>query len=305
MLIGLRSLASSFYSRPILLLTLTTLFWSGNAVAGRLVIGEVSPFAVVTLRWLIVSSVLIMMCRRQVIAEWPIIKKHLLILTVMAFFGFTAFNSLFYYAAHTTTALNIGIIQGSMPVFVLVGALAFLGARTSMLQLLGVIITLAGVVLIAMQGDFNRLLTLQVNPGDGLLVIACLFYSAYTLALRDRPPLPGIVFFTVLAIVAAVTSLPLFIMEVATGAIQTPTPHGWLIVAYIAFFPSFIAQLFFMRGVELIGPGRAGVFLNLVPIFSSILAVLILSEPFHLYHALALVLVLGGIWLSERYKSVR
>jgi drug/metabolite transporter (DMT)-like permease len=97
-----------------------------------------------------------------------------------------------------------------------------------------------------------------------------------------------------------VTSLPLVAYEMAAGTVQWPTPKGWLIMLFIGLFPSFLAQLFFMRGVELIGPGRAGLFVNLVPVFGALMAVLILGEPFHLYHAAALVFVLGGIFIAER-----
>ncbi len=291
------------YSRPILLLVLTTFFWAGNTIAGRLAIDQVSPFAVVFLRWAIVSPLLLAFFGREVVAHWSTLRNHLIALALMAFFGLTAFNSLFYVAAYSTTALNMGIIQGSMPMFVLVGALVFHRTPVGPLQFSGVILTMLGVLLISVHGDLTRLAELQINPGDGLMIIACVFYAAYAITLRNRPKVPGIVFFTMLSVIAAITSIPALSFEMAQGTLQWPTPFGWAIVGYIALGPSLLSQIFFMRGVELIGPGRAGVFINLVPIFSSIMAVVLLSEPFHLYHAAALVLVLAGIWLSER-KSV-
>jgi drug/metabolite transporter (DMT)-like permease len=110
----------------------------------------------------------------------------------------------------------------------------------------------------------------------------------------------GFVFFTAMAVVAFVTSLPLLLAEIAAGAVRWPTPRGWAVLLYVGLFPSLLAQIFFMRGVELIGPGRAGLFVNLVPVFGALLAVAILGEPFALYHAAGLVLVLGGIALAER-----
>lgn len=293
-------LITRFFNQPILLLVLTTLFWGGNTIAGRLAIGEVSPMAVVLLRWIAVSGLLLVLYGRQVRAEWPTLRRHLPILIAMGMFGFTAFNALFYIAAHSTTAVNLGIIQGSMPMFVLLGALVILRTPIRPLQALGVLVTMAGVAFIAAQGDLSRLAGLEVNIGDALMIVACLLYSLYAVLLRKRPPVSGMVFFTVLSVVAAVTSVPLFAMEVAQGALQWPTPKGWLVIAYISIFPSCLSQIFFMRGVELVGPGRAGVFINLVPIFSSLLAVSLLGEPFHLYHAAALCLVLVGIALSER-----
>jgi drug/metabolite transporter (DMT)-like permease len=143
---------------------------------------------------------------------------------------------------------------------------------------------------------------LAVATGDIWMLIACLFYAGYTLSLRQRPKVPGLVFFAAMAGVAFLISLPLLIAEIMAGHGYWPTPRGWLILGYVAIGPSFLAQLFFMRGVELIGPGRAGVFVNLVPVFAALLAVQILSEPFAWYHGLALVLVLGGIALAEKGK---
>lgn len=288
------------FGNAALLLILTTLMWGGNTVAGRLAIDEVSPMAVVALRWIIVSVVMVSVTLPRLKAEWPLIKAHLGRLSLMALFGFTGFNSLFYVAAHRTTAVNLGIIQGAMPVLVLIGAVLAFGVRVRPLQVVGILITLAGVAMVAAQGDPDVLLHLSINPGDGIMLIACLFYAGYTLSLRNRPQVSGLVFFAVLSVVAALTSIPGLFYEHAVDTLQWPTFEGWLVVLYIALFPSSLAQIFFMRGVELIGPARAGVFINLVPIFAAGLGILILGEPFHAYHAIALVMVLGGIWLSER-----
>ncbi|SHL59358.1 DMT family transporter [Roseibium suaedae] len=288
------------YGNAILLLMLTTLMWGGNTIAGRLAIGEVSPMMVVALRWVIVSSVMTVTMWSRIRAEWPLIRASMGKIVLMAVFGFTGFNSLFYAAAHYTTAVNLGILQGSMPMLVLLGALLFYRVPVRPLQILGIFATMTGVAMIAAQGSLETLLKLTINPGDGLMLIACVFYAGYTLALRSRPQISGLVFFTVLSIVAAITSIPGILYESAAGILQVPTFKGWLIILYVALGPSCLSQIFFMRGVELIGPARAGIFINLVPIFAAILAVLILGEDFRMHHALALTLVLGGIWLSER-----
>ena len=121
-----------------------------------------------------------------------------------------------------------------------------------------------------------------------------------TLGLRLRPPVSGLAFFAAMAGAAVLTSLPLLAWEAATGALRWPTAKGWAVLAYVSLGPSLLAQILFMRGVELIGPGRAGVFANLVPIFGAFGAATLLGEAFAPYHAAALALVLGGIWLAER-----
>jgi drug/metabolite transporter (DMT)-like permease len=286
-----------------LLLALTTLFWGGNAVASRLAVGEISPMALTCLRWTIVIVISLAVTRRELPAAWPELRRSWKLILAMGALGFTGFNALFYAAAHYTTAVNLTIIQGAIPVLVLCGALIVFGTRITLLQVLGMIVTLFGVALVATRGDVTTLLQLAFNPGDLLMLLACLLYAGYTLALRNRPKVSGLVFFAALSCVAFATSLPLMAYEIWAGTILWPTLQGLMILLYVALFPSLFAQLFFMRGVELIGPGRAGLFVNLVPIFGAMLAVAILAEPFRLYHGAALVFVLGGIWLAERRRG--
>jgi drug/metabolite transporter (DMT)-like permease len=168
---------------------------------------------------------------------------------------------------------------------------------------MGVILTLIGVTVVAAKGEWHVLTALEFSVGDIWLILACFIYSAYALSLRNRPKVSGIGFFSVMAIIAFFASLPLLGVEAQLGTLQWPTPRGWAILAFIAICPSLLAQLSFLRAVDLIGPGRAAVFTNLVPIFGPALAVFMLGETFHLYHGIGLVLVLGGIALSEMKRG--
>ncbi len=286
--------------RAYLLLAFTALCWGGNAVAGRLAVGEMSPMIVVTMRWLLVCAALLALVRGQFAVDLPALRRRWRFVVVMGATGFTGFNALFYVAAHHTTGVNIAILQGSIPVVVLIGG--FLAYRTAVgpWQVLGTMVTLAGVVVVATFGEPGRILQLSFNAGDLLVLVACVLYAGYTLGLRARPPVSGHSLFAAMAAVAFLTSLPLLAGEAITGQLQWPTPKGWLILAFIALLPSLLAQLSFMRAVELIGPGRAGLFVNLVPIFGALLSVLILGEAFRGYHAIALALVLGGIFVAEQ-----
>jgi len=291
---------TGFMRQPYLLLALATLMWGGNAIAGRVAVGEVSPMALTWLRWVIVVVALVPVMRRRVAAEWPQLAPRWPSTFLMGALGFTGFNALFYAAAHHTTAVNLTIIQGSIPVMVLIGTVLFFGTRIRPLQILGMAVTLAGVAAVAARGDMEVLRTLAFNIGDVWMLVASLFYAGYTLGLRNRPPVAGLVFFTAMAVAAFLTSLPLVLYEAAAGTLQWPTPKGWAVLLYVGLFPSLLSQIFFMRGVELIGPGRAGLFVNLVPVFGALLAVVLLGESFAWYHAAGLVLVLSGIGLSER-----
>jgi drug/metabolite transporter (DMT)-like permease len=289
--------------RAYLLLAFTALCWGANAVLGRLAVGEISPMALVTLRWLGALGLLVVFAHAQVRRDWPVLRRRLRFVAVMGAVGFTIFNAMFYVAAHWTTAVNIGIIQGAVPVFVLIGAFAVYRTRVGGLQVAGVLVTMLGVAIVAAGGELVRLAALALNFGDVLMIAACVLYAGYTLGLSRRPPVSPLSLFTGMACAALVSSLPLALAEAALGRWQWPTATGWIIVCLVTVFPSFLAQISFIHGVSLIGPGRAGVFVNLVPVFASILALLILHEPFRLFHAVALALVLGGIWLSEHGKT--
>ncbi|MEH6404128.1 MAG: DMT family transporter [Sneathiella sp.] len=289
--------------RAYLFLTFTTLCWGGNAIFSRLAVDEVSPMTLVALRWLSVMVILLIFARGAVRRDWDALKPRLGFLFMLGAFGFTGFNALFYVAAHTTTAVNIGILQGSIPVFVFLGALILFKTPISPSQMAGVALTIVGVIVVGSGGSLERLTALDFNFGDLLMIIACLLYACYTIALRFKPDVSALSFFTILACAAFVATLPLLAGEIFYGNFQAPTLKGWGLIAAIAIFPSFLAQLSFINGVTLIGPGRAGVFVNLVPIFASIMAVIFLNEPFELYHGLSLLLVLGGIWLAERGKK--
>jgi drug/metabolite transporter (DMT)-like permease len=298
----LHSLWQGLWGQAYVLLILTTLMWGGNAIAGRLAVGEISPMVLTCLRWVIVVVIIIPLFGEEIRAEWPKIKERWIFIIFMGTFGFTAFNALFYAAAHHTSAVNLTIIQGAIPVLVLLGSVLIFGTRIIPLQVLGMIVTFVGVLIVSVRADPEILWTLALNIGDVWMLIASVFYAGYTLGLRRRPAISSLVLFAAMAVVAFATSLPLIALEFAQGTAQFPTPKGWLILLYVGLLPSLISQLFFIRGVELIGPARAGLFVNLTPVFGALLAVALLGEPFAPYHALGLVLVLGGIWLAERRR---
>jgi drug/metabolite transporter (DMT)-like permease len=288
------------YQWPGLLLTLTAVFWAGNTVAARLAIDQISPFMLTTLRWVLVAAVLWPVYGGEIRKHWGQIRPRLFAIVMLAVLGMSGFNALYYVAAHYTSAINMGILQGALPIFVLAGAYLAHGTRGGLVQLAGVLITAVGVVVVATRGEPLAILEVEFNKGDLAMLAACVLYAFYTVALRDRPHMPGAAFFTLLALIAAVTSLPLVAFEALTTGVAMPTLQGWLVTAWVAIFPSTLSQLFYLRGVDLIGPGRAGVYVNLVPVFAAVLAVVLIDEPFAAFHAVALALVIGGIWLAQR-----
>ena len=296
-------MTTSHNLRAYLLLIITTLCWGLNAIISRLAVGEISPMQLVTVRWLGVVLILVVFARDNIVRDWPILRRHLPFLCLMGCCGFTVFNALFYVAGHHTSAINIGIIQGSIPIFVLLGSLLVFRHPISLIQGSGVAVTLLGVIIVASQGDLGELLAMSVNRGDLFMLIACFFYATYSVGLSRRPNVSALGFFAIVALVAWIASLPLIAIETYQQGWIAPTTTGWMLVLMVTLLPSLIAQIFFIQGVGLIGASRAGVFVNLVPVWASLMAVVFLHEVFQPYHALALLLVLGGIGISEIGKN--
>ena len=294
------SILNKFYNTPSALLIFTTLFWAFNTIFGQLAVGEISPLQIVPLRWILVSSVMWFLFGKDVKTNWQIIKHEINKIIFMALMGFTGFNVLFYTASQYTNAINLGIIQSSVPVYVLLGAYFFYKTSITALQGLGVIISIIGVTIITTNGDIELLKTLQLDRGDLIMLVACLMYSYYTLSLKTRLQIPGIAFFTLMSVIANFLALPLFIIDYLLNGINYPSINGLIITMLVAIFPSSLAQIFYLRAVDIAGPGKAGIYTNIVPIFSSVLAVILLNQSFEIFHGISLVLVLFGIWLSER-----
>jgi drug/metabolite transporter (DMT)-like permease len=222
----------------------------------------------------------------------------------MGGFGLSMFNALFYIAAHSTTAVNLGIMQSTLPGMILLGSFLIFGNRVNKLQITGLSLTFIGVVVMVSKGSMENLILLTFNNGDFLMLFGCLFYAAYTIGLKNRPRVSGMVMLGYFSIAAFLMTIPLTMIESAVYETVMPGSKGWLIIIYIAIVPSFISQIFFLRGVDLIGSGSAGLYVNLVPVFSAIIAVVLLSEIFSLYHLSAMIFVFGGIALFE-YKSMQ
>jgi drug/metabolite transporter (DMT)-like permease len=282
-----------------LLLLLTTLFWGGNAIAGKLAVGHISPFLLTSLRWGIAATIMAIIGHRQLRRDWAVARKSIPFLFVLATCGFTLFNATMYSALQYTSAINVSIEQAGMPMFIFLANFLLFRMGVTWIQIVGFIITLAGVALTASNGELAKLAELQVNFGDALMLLAIVLYGAYTVALRFKPDLHWQSLMLIMATSAFISSLPFCLAEWQRGAMILPDMRGMIAALYTGIFPSILSQSFYIRGVDIIGANRASIFINTVPIFGTVLSVLILGEIFQLYHAIALVLVLGGIWMAE------
>jgi drug/metabolite transporter (DMT)-like permease len=281
------------------LLMLTTLFWGGNSVAGKLAVGHISPMVLTTARWAFALVIIAALGWRNVRRDWPLIRRHAPMLLLLGTLGFTLFNVALYNALVYTTAINTAVEQAGIPMLIFLFSFLLFRTRVTWAQVAGVVLSVAGVVLTASHGEPARLLEMDINFGDLLMLGGIMVYSIYTVLVRLKPQIHWQSLMTALTAAALVTSLPFLWAEQARGDLILPDRMGWTILVYVVIFPSILSQIFFIRSIELIGPNRAGLFVNLVPIFGTLLSLLVLGEAIHLYHAIALALVFAGIWLAE------
>lgn len=296
-------------ANPHLLLTVTTLIWAGNAIAGKFALGHVSPMVLTMGRWGIAFVIIAVIAREQIQKDWPTIKKHWLYFLLMGGIGYTAFNAALYSAAKYTTAINITLEQSAMPIIIF--ALNFLIYRTRItwVQLVGYSLTLLGVLVTVSAGDFVSLFDNQgagINRGDIIMFFAALFYGGYSVGLSSKPTMHWQSFLAALIGAAFICSIVGVAFEHHAGDAQFPsTTQGFLVMLFTGIFPSLVSQGFFIKGVEAFGANIAGLYINLVPVFGALLAVLLLGEQLHIFHAVAFVLVVGGILIAQRQSVVR
>jgi drug/metabolite transporter (DMT)-like permease len=236
---------------------------------------------------------------RHLVADWQVIRKYSWFLLIAGTLGFTLFSVAMYCALLYTSATNVSIEQGGIPLVVFVTSFLLFRTRTTRGQIAGFALSFCGVIVAATHGEIQRLVHLEMNFGDALMLVAITTQGIYTVVLRRKPQVHWITLMVGLCLGAFLSAVPFVAAEAAIGATILPDPKGWAIIAYVVLFPSLIAQATYIRGVELIGANRAGLFINFLPLWGALLAVLLLGEAFQSYHAVALVLVLGGMLIAE------
>lgn len=287
------------HKKAYLSLVIATLAWGGNAVAGKLAVGHVSPMMLTFWRWFFAVAIIFAVSVPQLIKDWPVVRKNLPILLFLGVVGYVVFNGALYTAVNYTTAINVTVEQAVIPMLIFVINFALFRMKVSWAQILGFTLTLLGGIITAIHGDLSALVTLTVNFGDAIMMIAVVAYAIYTVALRWRPKIDWRTLMAVPAFFAMVFSLPLVFWEYSADRVIWPDAKGWVVVLYTGIFASLIAQVLYIKGVEEIGGNRAGLFINLVPVFGTLLSVAIIGESLQLFHIVALALALGGIAIAE------
>ncbi len=295
-----RAAATRLSANAYLFLVIAGLCWSGNHVIGRAVAGEVPPLGLSTVRWLLPALLLWPAAKPHLVRDWPTIKAHAPALLLLGATGGALFSALQYVGLQYTTALNVSVLNSLAPVFiVLVGALTF-GDRLRPIQTFGIATSLAGVLAIVTKLDAGALGALQFNWGDLIILFNMFVWGIYSANLRRRPRMHWLSFTYVLAVISTIGTLPAWAWEHASGFVFRPTWLTVFAVLYVSIFSSVIAFASWNRGVELIGANRSGPFLHLIPLYSAVLAYLLLGERLMTYHVIGFVLILAGVWFAAR-----
>ncbi|RXF73654.1 DMT family transporter [Hansschlegelia zhihuaiae] len=293
-------LGRRLFDRPYVLLSLTSLFWAGNIVLGRFVAGKVPPVGLAWMRWVGAFVILIGFAWPHIKRDWPTIRAHPGRLAVLALTGVASYNTLAYWGLQYTEALNALLIQSTGPLLIAVWSLVLFRDLLTWAQFVGVLVSLAGVAVILTRGDLAALVHIRFNVGDVWVLGAMVIYALYSALLRFKPALHWLSFLTVTIAIGIAMLTPVFLWEISQGRVLKPDAVTFATLAYAVIFPSTLAYLFFIRGVELIGANRAGPFFHLMPLFGAALAILFLGEHPQPFHAVGFVLVLVGVFAAAR-----
>lgn len=294
------SLLRRFLLSPYVVLVLPPLFWSGNAVAGRVAMGDMSPFALAFWRWLLALLILLPFTLADTLAAWPTIRRNLGRIFVLGTLSVGAYNTFLYMALQTTEAINATLVGSVMPLIIMVLSLVVLREPLGLWRSLGLAASFAGVALVIARGDLSALAALELHRGDGLMVLAVLAWGLFSVLLRRWPPeVGGPVFLTVQIATGLVAVSLCYAGDIALGGGAVPLTWGAAgIIVYTALAASLGAYFAWNYGVAKAGANIAGFYTNLVPLFTAALAAALLGETVRWYHGAGLGLIFLGIALA-------
>ena len=295
---------AALWKRAYPLLTVTALFWAGNSIVGRAARDLVPPAALSFWRWTFALLLLLPLAWPHLRRDWPVLRANWPIVALLGALAIGSFNILLYTGLQSTTALNSMLIQSAQPALVLIAGALVMGDRTSLRQVAGVLISLAGVLAIIGRGDPAMLWGLRLNIGDAIISVAVLLWALYSVLLRRRPVVHPLSFLAASMVVGIAVIAPVYAHELWSGRLIVPAAGSALAIAYVSIFPSFLAYLFFNRGVELIGSAATGQYMNVMPLMGAGLAMLFLGEALHLFHVAGLALIVAGILVAGRPPPV-
>jgi drug/metabolite transporter (DMT)-like permease len=288
-----------------MLLILANLFWAGNIIVGRVILGPVPAIALSFWRWTGAFALAFYFAWPHLKDDWRVLLAHWKLMMALAATGIAFFNMAAYIGLAGTTAINVLLLQSCLPLIVTLWDFGLFGERPSARQLAAVMISVAGVGFVATNGSIDALLALRFCRGDLWILASVAIYGIYAVLLRQRPKVHPLSFMQVAMGLGAAMIAPFYLYELALGRAIVFNGQSTAGIVFMAVFPSFISYLFFNRSVQLLGAARAGQSTHLMPIFGSLMAVLFLGESLRFHHLMAVLLIGAGIVLARNASPAR
>ncbi len=285
----------------IILLIASSFFWSGNFFSGKLAfLSDLTPFKLSFFRWILALLILLPFTYAQIIKDLEYYKKNILLMTIISILGVTIFNSFTYISLQTTLVINSTLMASVAPVMMIGFSWLIFRTKTTTLQLTGIILSLLGAFAIILKGNLNNLYNLYFTAGDLWMLGAVVSWCLYSVLLKKIDSKTSqLANLEVMIIIGVIFIMPFYIMESFNSTYLPSTGLDLAIIGYVAVFASIAAFFSWNKGVSIIGPNRASLFLHLIPVFSAIWAVSFLNEKFAFFHVIGVLFILSGIILSN------
>jgi drug/metabolite transporter (DMT)-like permease len=284
------------------LLILTTLFWSGNFIVGKAAsIYEIPPFSLNFYRWLFAWLILLPFTFKEIIINKDYILNNKYFFIILGITSITIFNSIVYYSLNFTQVISGVLMISTIPVMIIFFSSLFNIEKTNIFQIIGVALSLIGVIFIITKADLGLLMNLDFNKGDLTMVVAMFSWATYSTLLKKKTyQLTQISLLQVIITFGLIFLIPIYFIEMNMGYLIKLEKPFYLTLTYVVIFPGLASFFFWIKGIAIIGANRAGVFLHLMPIFGAVMAIIIFDEKFMFYHFLGAVFIVIGIILSNK-----
>lgn len=285
-------------------LVLCTLFWAGNFIVGKVAtLFEIPPFSLNFYRWLIAFIILFPFTYKKISENFDEIKKKIMPLSIMGFTSITIFNSVVYYSLNFTQVLNGVLMISTIPVLIIFFSSCFTNEKVKINQILGVITSLIGVLIIITKFQLNTLLSLNLNKGDLWILVAMISWATYSIMVKEKKiNLDPLALLQTLIFIGLIFLIPFYLYELHNAQFLKLNIPVLLTVGYVVIFAGIGAYIFWIGAIKIIGPSRSGVFLHLMPVFSSLMAIFLLGERLANFHIFGALFILTGIIVSTKFK---
>ena len=281
---------------------LATLFWSGNFIVGKAAsLYDIPPFTLNFYRWLFAWLILAPFTFKEIINKKKYILKNIKLIIILGVTSITFFNSIVYYSLNFTNVISGVLMISTIPVMIIFFSWIFNIERTNIYQITGVIFSLCGVLVIITKAKLNLLLNLNFNKGDLWMVVAMFSWAIYSALLKKKKhELSQITLLQTIITMGLIFLVPIYFMEIKLGFHVTLNTPFVLTLTYVVLLPGLASFIFWIKGISIIGANRSGIFLHLMPILSTIMAIIIFNEKFMFFHLIGAILILIGIFLSNK-----